>query len=84
MKLQDPYSLIWSQVPDYDCQKIETITVVYLTAEDRRHVEQLAASGQTFLAMRYATRAFKYRPDLGDHDRGPEKIESQASPECPK
>jgi hypothetical protein len=50
MKPQDPFPLIWSQVPDYGFRRIETITVVYLTAEDQRHVEHLAETGQKYLA----------------------------------
>ncbi len=50
-------------------------TIIICYEEDQTKLMQLVNSKNIQQILEYLSRGFEYRPDLGDHDRGPEGLE---------
>lgn len=74
MKEKDPFQLICSELPFK--QRIGVIQVTYASDSELTQITQLARQGKTKEAIEMATSGFRYRPELGDHDMGPERLGS--------
>jgi len=72
IKKQDPFEIRCWELPW--AEPLGLITVSYLEEEQLKHVERLAREGKTDEATQIATAGFQFRPDLGDHDRGFERL----------
>ena len=59
---QDQLPPEWSQL------KLVEVIVGYYTADDQQHIVSLLQDGHFREALRYLTRGFTYKPELGDHD----------------
>jgi hypothetical protein len=75
IKQHDPFEVQWILLPvAYSSHRPGTIGVVWASNQEQAVITTMLHQGRDREAMEYATRGFKYRPELGDHDRGPEKI----------
>lgn len=75
MKEKDPFEVRCWEFPWKE--PLGIITISYATDAEMTQVTQLARQGKTDEAMQLAigtTTGFQYRPDLGDHDRGPQRL----------
>jgi len=70
MQQKDPFELIVPLLP-FD-EPIGTIRISIATEDELKEFEQLGKQGKTDEAIDKATAGWKFRPELGDHDRGPE------------
>lgn len=50
-------------------------TVIVCYEQDQTKLTQLINKGDIVAVLEYLQRGFEFRPDLGDHDRGPEGLE---------
>jgi hypothetical protein len=74
IKRHDNAEVMWGQLGfDPGCRP-GTISIAYATAEEVAKVKDLAAKGKPRDILCMLTGGFEYRPDLGDHDRGPESL----------
>jgi hypothetical protein len=72
MQNKDPFELRCWEFPWKE--PVGLVSVVCATHAELIQIEQLTRQGKTKEAIELATSGFEYRPDLGDHDRGPERI----------
>jgi hypothetical protein len=75
IKQYDQAEIIWQELPwKYSSRRPHTIAVAYATADEMQAIDGLAREGKQQEAIDLVTRGFQFRPDQGDHDRGPELI----------
>jgi selenocysteine lyase/cysteine desulfurase len=75
IKQYDQAEVQWRELPwKYSSRQPHTIAVAYATPQEMQIIEQLAREGKQQQAMELVTRGFQFRPDRGDHDRGPQII----------
>lgn len=55
--------------------RLKDVLVGYATDEDVAFIERCAREGRPADGLRHLSRGFRYRPDHGDHDRGPERLD---------
>ena len=75
MKANDPFQIQCDELPWDD--DITSITVSYADDDLMGKIEAMARQGKVEEALKLANKTlsgFKYRPDLGDHDEGPEVL----------
>jgi hypothetical protein len=75
MKEKDPFELRCWELPW--TEPLGVVTISYANPTEMVQIEQLARQGKQDEAMKIATgttSGFAYRPDKGDHDRGPERL----------
>ena len=58
----------WSEL------KLLDVVVTYLAPADKDEFLRLCTMSNRREALKLVTRGFRYRPDKGDHDRGPESL----------
>lgn len=63
--------------PKFAGLQLRDVTVTYATDEDIREVERLGQQGDIRDALRYLTRGFRFRPDRGDHDDPPKRLQQR-------
>ena len=71
MQEADPMEINWWEFP-WSMQRPATIAISYATEERMAQMQQLARQGKTAEAIKIAVGGWKYRPEMGDHDLGPE------------
>lgn len=54
--------------------RLKDVIVTYANPADMEHLEELWRQDKGHEALRFLCRGWKYRPDAGDHDRGPERL----------
>lgn len=74
IKEKDPVELKWWEYP-FAKQRPATIGISYANETEMMQITQLARQGKTAEAIYMATSGFKYRPEKGDHDLGPERFQ---------
>lgn len=72
MKEQDPFEVKWFEFPWREEPGV--VAVTYADDELMAQVTELAKAGKTIEAAELATKGWKFRPEMGDHDRGFEPI----------
>lgn len=75
MKEKDPFELHCWELPFRE--PFGVLTISYATDAEITQMAQLARQGKTDEAMKLAagtTAGFRYRPEAGDHDLGPEHL----------
>jgi len=74
MREKDPFEMkIWEMPGD---APMGVIQIVFAYDAEMMQIEQLARQGKTEEAIKMATSGWRYRPEKGDHDLGPEKLGS--------
>lgn len=69
MKLYDPAEVVKKLLPvEFQNLEIRNVIIGYATHEDFLKITTMCKDGTSFEALRYLTKGFKYRPDLGDSD----------------
>jgi hypothetical protein len=58
----------WSEL------KLRDVVIAYLAPFDKEEFMRLCSMKTPREALRLVTRGFRFRPELGDHDNGPQKI----------
>lgn len=59
------------------------ILIAYESEEGMAKVGEHLKNNDIIGLIKYLQRGFKYCPELGDHDRGPEKIANEVNKQCP-
>jgi hypothetical protein len=72
MKDKDPFELEYWKVPWKE--PLDLIAISFATDTEMIQIAQLVRQGKTDEAIKLATAGFRYRPDLGDHDLGPQTL----------
>lgn len=76
MKGGDPAELSLKQIADAGKNLVKpAIMICY--EEDEKKFTQIANRGNLKSLIEYLQRGWKFRPDQGDHDRGPERLSGQ-------
>jgi hypothetical protein len=70
LKLADPAEAVLQQCG----QQLLNPTVMVCYEEDEAALMQVANRGDLQALIKYLQRGWKFRQELGDHDRGPESI----------
>lgn len=71
----DPAEVPVARLPgSWEGLTLHTVYVTYATDEEVIEVNRMIAGGLIKDALRLLSRGYKFRPDQGDHDRGPEKV----------
>lgn len=73
IKEKDPLQMHWREFPFWQ-DRIGVIGISYASDAEMTQLTQLARQGKTLEAIKIATSGWKYRPEKGDHDLGPEKF----------
>lgn len=69
----DPAEIFIREV--IDPRMLNIVMICYATEEDLQHMQALAQAHKYEELKKFATRGFEFRPDLGDHDFGPLRVE---------
>jgi hypothetical protein len=75
IKQYDPSEIVVGN--EWDHLKLDRVIIGHLTDSEMDKLEQRIKLGwkvDPITICRSISRGFQYRPDLGDHDRGPETI----------
>lgn len=78
----------WSRMTQYDpaevpiarlgmpwvTKTLKDVVIGYANATDLAEVQRHVTAGEPMKALRHLSRGFAFRPDRGDHDRGPERV----------
>ena len=70
MKKADPSEIILKQ----SGRNLVNPTILLCFEEDNKELAEVINSGDVAKIIKYLQRGWKFRPDKGDHDRGPESI----------
>lgn len=73
MQEKDPVELHWHEMP-FANKAPHVIGISIATDAEMTQMTQLARQGKTQEAIKMAVSGWKYRPEMGDHDRGFEKL----------
>lgn len=60
--------------PEWTRLKLNAVLITYLGPEEKDRFLALCDDDRVQQALRFATRGWRYRPDQGDHDHGPERV----------
>lgn len=72
IKRYDPAELtVTSLGSPWTSLRLKDVLVTYCNAQDLDHVQRLIALGTPRKALRYLSRGWEFRPDLGDSDDPP-------------
>ena len=71
---KDPFEINCAQLPGPE--PVGHIGITYATDTEMVQMTQLMRQGKADQAVAMATAGFKYRPERGDHDLGPERLGS--------
>ena len=77
LKSYDPAEIVIGGLKGpWDKLKIQDVIIGFLTDEERNDLEKRARAGLIHPRdiNKLIARQFKYRPDMGDHDHGPDYI----------
>jgi hypothetical protein len=75
MQEKDPFQVNWNELPmQIRATQPGAIVISYATDAEMMQMIQLARQGKMAEAIDLATSGFKFRPELGDHDLGPERL----------
>jgi hypothetical protein len=69
---KDPFEVNCWQMPFQE--RVGVLSITYGTKEECAKMEALVREGKVDEAIKLALSGWEYRPDLGDHDRGPEPL----------
>lgn len=70
MKVGDPAEAVLRDAPT----NLVNPTILICLEEPGPEFDRVMASGDLKKVLEYLRRGFQFRPDLGDHDRGPESV----------
>lgn len=76
IKEQDPFELKWYELPWQESPGV--VSVTYADDELMAKVTELVKAGKTAEAIELTTKGWKFRPGMGDHDRGFKPIGPEA------
>jgi len=71
MKRADPAIFNLPPTPQFAHMQLKSVLLGRISPDGKKHLLELIASGDGLAILRYVTRGFEYRPDLGDHDGPP-------------
>jgi len=72
IKEKDPFQLDHTDLPGVG--RLGVIQISYASDAEMTQMSQLARQGKLEEAVKLATAGWKYRPERGDHDLGPQKL----------
>lgn len=75
LRAYDPAEVIVPQVEErmsFSGGKLKDVVIGYATAKDMDVLKTFFEQNKIREALQYLSRGWRYRPDAGDHDRGPE------------
>jgi hypothetical protein len=73
IKEKDPVCIACNE-PPFDRMIVRAIGITFATEAEMMHYHQLGRQGKVAEVVRLATAGWKFRPEKGDHDRGPEPL----------
>jgi len=73
IKEHDPVEVEWDKLP-FGKTPPRIIGITYASDTEMTQMEQLARQGKTREAVAMAVSGWRYRPEMGDHDRGYEQF----------
>lgn len=73
MDERDPVEVEWDRTP-FGANRIRRIMIASVTDAQMTQCEQLVRQGNVKAAIELISSGWKYRPEMGDHDLGPQRL----------
>jgi hypothetical protein len=74
MQCADPAKIKMAEITKKDGRTLLQPTISVCYEEDEAALTKLVQASDIKAVLKYLHRGWDFRPDLGDHDRGPEKL----------